>query len=415
MEYDAIIVGARVAGSSLAILLGRQGKRVLLADRDHFPSDTLSTHLLQPPAVESLARLGVLDELEASGLRRLGRLRTYLGDVAIEGPLRAPGAYALCARRDRLDMTLIRRAVCRHGVELLEGTRVHGLVWEDGRVAGVELQTGDGARRTVRGRVVVGADGKYSKVAEWAGAARYEEAPAMRPAYYAYYRGVIPQPEPALEAFYKDDRIGFVLPMEPGIDCLVLEVQPEEFEAFRADPAGRLDAIFRTLPGMATRMAGARRDGPARGTRGVENYLRVPYGRGWALTGDAAMCKDPSTGTGIEDAFRQSFLLADALNATLDGAEWEPAMAEFHRRRDEAVMPGYRSTLAYTKGSDPAPEAVGWLQAVASNAGLVRQLGHGFPAAAQSVGVFPAAMLPAIERSAQRFTAAAVPPASRAA
>src|SRR5207248_642525 len=148
MDYDVIIVGARVAGASLAILLGRQGKRVLLVDRDSFPSDTLSTHLLQPPAVAMLERLGVLADVESSGLRRLGRLRTYLGDVVVEGPLRAPGAYALCARRDRLDMALIRQAVSRHGVELLERTRAHGLVWEGGRATGVELQTVGGARRT---------------------------------------------------------------------------------------------------------------------------------------------------------------------------------------------------------------------------------------------------------------------------
>src|SRR5262249_40839286 len=202
------------------------------------------------------------------------------------------------------------------------------LWWEEGRGTGVELQTPGGRRQTVHASIVVGADGKYSNVAEWAGSARYDEAPAMRPLYYAYYRGVTPQPEPALEVFYQDGRIGFVLPMEPGIDCLALEVQPEEFPTFRADPAGRLEATLQTLPGMATRMAGARRDGPVRGIRGVENYLRVPYGPGWALTGDAAYCKDPSTGTGIEDAFRQAFLLAGPLAATLDGAEWESTMAE---------------------------------------------------------------------------------------
>src|SRR5262245_8996680 len=147
MDYDVIIIGARVAGSSLAILLGRQGTRVLLVDRDCFPSDTLSTHLLQPPAVEMLDQLGVLAEIESSGLRRLGRLRTYLGDVVMEGPLRAPGAYSLCARRDRLDMTLIRQAVSRHGAELLERTRALQLLWEDGRVTGVTVQTPDGQRR----------------------------------------------------------------------------------------------------------------------------------------------------------------------------------------------------------------------------------------------------------------------------
>jgi 2-polyprenyl-6-methoxyphenol hydroxylase-like FAD-dependent oxidoreductase len=406
MDYDVIIVGARVAGASLAILLGRQGKRVLLVDRDGFPSDTLSTHLLQPPAVEMLDRLGVLADVESTGLRRLGRLRTYLGDVVLEGPLRAPGAYALCARRDRLDMALIRQAVCRHGVELKERTRVHGLVWDVGRVTGVELQTADGRQQTVHAGVVVGADGKYSRVAEWAGAARYEETPALRPLYYAYFRGVVPQPEPALEVFYQESRIGFVLPMEPGIDCLALEIQPEEFPAFRTDPAGRLEATFQTLPGMATRLAGARRDGPVRGIRGVENYLRVPYGPGWALTGDAAYCKDPSTGTGIEDAFRQSFLLAGPLAAALDGADWESTMSEFHRSRDEALLPGYRGTLTYTQTGDPSDEALTWLQAVAGNAALVRMLGQAFPAAIQTPGIFPPRLLMAIARSAGRFAAA---------
>jgi flavin-dependent dehydrogenase len=302
-------------------------------------------------------------------------------------------------------MALIRQAVGRHGVELRERTRVHGLVWEDGRVTGVELQAAGGARRTVSARVVVGADGKYSKVAEWAGAERYEETPALRPVYYAYYRGVIPQPEPAVEVFYQDGRIGFVLPMEPGIDCLALEVRPEEFPAFRADPAGRLEAAFRGLPGMATRLADAKHDGPARGIRGVDNYLRVPYGPGWALTGDAALCKDPSTGLGIEDAFRQSFLLAESLGAALDGADWETTLAEFHRRRDEALLPAYRSTLTYTRTDDPSPEALAWLRAVAANAGIVRLLGLAFPAAAQAPGVLPADLLPSIERSARRFAA----------
>jgi flavin-dependent dehydrogenase len=327
--------------------------------------------------------------------------------------LRAPGAYALCARRDRLDLALIRQAVLRHGVELLERTRAHGLVWEGGRVTGVELQTAGGERRTVRARVVVGADGKYSRVAEWTGAARYEETPALRPLYYAYYRGVTPQPTPALEVFYQDGRIGFVLPMEPGIDCLALELRPEEFPAFRANPEGKLDAALRTLPGMATRLAQAERDGPARGSRGVENYLRVPYGPGWALTGDAAFCKDPSTGTGIEDAFRQSFLLADALGTALDGADWETTMAAYHRRRDEAVLPGYRGTLTYTQTAEPSPESLAWLQAVAANAGLVRLLGQSFPTAVQAPGVLPADLLPSIERSAGRFAAAQATPADR--
>jgi 2-polyprenyl-6-methoxyphenol hydroxylase-like FAD-dependent oxidoreductase len=254
--------------------------------------------------------------------------------------------------------------------------------------------------------VVVGADGKYSRVAEWTGAARYEETPALRPLYFGYYRDVTPQTTPALEIFYHEGRIGFVMPMEPGIDCIALEIRADEFPAFRADPEGRLDATLRTLPGMESRLARAERDGPARGTRGVDNYLRVPYGPGWALTGDAACCKDPSTGTGIEDAFRQSFLLADHLSAVLDGAEWDSTMAAYHHRRDEAVLPNFRGTLRFTQAAEPSPEAVTWLQAIAANAAYVRLLGQAFPAAVQAPGVLPASLLASIERSAVGFAAA---------
>jgi 2-polyprenyl-6-methoxyphenol hydroxylase-like FAD-dependent oxidoreductase len=405
MDYDVIIVGARVAGSSLAILLGRQGRRVLLVDRDRFPSDTLSTHLLQPSAVEMLGRLGALTDVEASGLRRLARLRTYAGETVLEGALRAPGAYALCARRYHLDHTLIRHALRHPSVALADGTTVGDLLWEDGRVYGVQVRGRNGRRRALSARVVVGADGKSSKVAEWVGARRYEETPAQRPLYYAYYRNVLPLPEPMLEVFYQGGRIGFVMPMEPGIDCLALELQPGEFSRFRADPAGRFDEAIRSLPGMARRLTGARRDGPVRGTRGVENYLRVPYGPGWALTGDAAYCKDPSTGTGIEDAFRQAFLLEEPLGAALDGADWDATMAAYHERRDAAVLPAFRNTLAYTRMGALPDESLAWFQAVAANAGLVRQLATAFPIAAQATGVFPAGLLGAIERSAGRFVA----------
>jgi 2-polyprenyl-6-methoxyphenol hydroxylase-like FAD-dependent oxidoreductase len=405
MDLDVIIVWARVASASLAMLLGSQGRRVLLVDRDRFPSDTLSTHLLQPPAVEMLARLGVLADVEASGLRRLGRLRTYLGGSLLEGAIRGPGAYALCARRAHFDHVLDRHALRRDSVELLEGTRAEGLLWKHDRVAGVHLKMSGNRALTVRAPIVVGADGKHSAIDRWVNARTHDEVPALRPMYYAYYRGDAPLPEPAVEVFYRRDWIGFVLPMEPGIDCLVLELQPADFEAFRADLPGRFEDAFLSLWDMRGRMAGAVREGNVRGTRGVENYFRVPYGPGWALTGDAAYCKDP--GTGIEDAFRQSFLLAGALGAVLDGADWDATLDDYHRGRDAMMQPAYRSTLTFTRTPSVSEESLSWLPAVLANAGHVRLVGQGFPDAVRAGGVFPPSVLQAIERSAGRFAAAA--------
>ena len=61
--HDVIIVGARCAGSPTAMLLARKGYKVLLVDRATFPSDTLSTHVVQPQAVARLARWDLLDRL----------------------------------------------------------------------------------------------------------------------------------------------------------------------------------------------------------------------------------------------------------------------------------------------------------------------------------------------------------------
>jgi hypothetical protein len=53
-EKDAVIVGARCAGSTLAIELAGRGWDVVMVDRDTFPSDTISTHMMFP---NTLARL----------------------------------------------------------------------------------------------------------------------------------------------------------------------------------------------------------------------------------------------------------------------------------------------------------------------------------------------------------------------
>lgn len=65
--YDAIIVGARCAGSSTAMLLARRGFNVLLVDRATFPSDTISTHILWPHGAEILARWGLLENTGRDG------------------------------------------------------------------------------------------------------------------------------------------------------------------------------------------------------------------------------------------------------------------------------------------------------------------------------------------------------------
>lgn len=399
VDYDVLIVGARVAGASLALLLGERGYRVLLVDRDHFPSDTLSTHFLSPFAVEPLRRLGVLEDVEAAGFRKIHRTRTWIEDCLFEGPAGPQGAYALAPRRSVLDTILIRHAQNRGGVEFWDHTTVEGLLTEeDASVRGAAIRTADGMRREIRARVVVGADGRYSKIAEWVNAETYAETSAMRPAYYGYFRGVLPLAESAAEFHFVRNQIGFLFPMRPDEDCLALELQPGDFETFRADPLTTFLERFRALPGMATRMAGAVLEGKLQGTRGIANYFRKPYGPGWVLTGDAAYLKDPSTGYGIRDALIQNLHLAATLDVIFRGADWEASLSEFQRNRDDMMLPLYQETIAATRMPDAPPESLRWLRSTLISPHFARALMYWLPTTLASE--LPPDLQPAMRRLA---------------
>ena len=91
-SYDAIVVGARCAGSPIAMLLARKGYRVLLVDRATFPSDTLSTHIVHPLGISALANWGLLDRLAATECPPIDTYAFDFGAVTIAG---APGTTML--------------------------------------------------------------------------------------------------------------------------------------------------------------------------------------------------------------------------------------------------------------------------------------------------------------------------------
>jgi flavin-dependent dehydrogenase len=275
-----------------------------------------------------------------------------------------------------LDSTLLDHAV-KAGAQFEQRTRVEGLLHEDGQVAGAVLQTAGGKRREAHARVVVGADGKASKVAEWVGAEKYDVATALRPIYYGYFHGLEPRPIATVELFFGDDQIGFLFPMRDGEDCLALELQPEHFDEFRSNHTESFLARVRKLPEMAQRMRNAHLEGKLIGVKGVDNHFRKPYGPGWALIGDAGYLKDPSTGLGIGDALNQSFMLAESLGAWCDGADWEATMSAFQQKRDQVMKPFYDATLAFTRVRDVGPAEQSLLKAILISPLATRDVAYG--------------------------------------
>jgi 2-polyprenyl-6-methoxyphenol hydroxylase-like FAD-dependent oxidoreductase len=363
-DYDVLIVGARLAGSALAALLGDAGYTVLLADRATFPSPTLSTHFFRGGRAGAvLQRLGVLDDVLALGCPPLVReFRFHANQCAPTiNPPQSPGGlgYGLSVRREPLDHILLHRATHSATVDLLEDTTVSELVWAERRVVGARLRTPDGPR-LVRAQCVVGADGRGSFVARAVRAPLQTTEAAHRGFYYCYVRDWV-GPEggapDAAEFHHLGDECAYVFPSDSGLACVALTLNLATYAWVRQAPAERFYERLAAHPGLVERLLAARRVSGLFGCGPTSNYVRVPVGAGWALVGDAGLHQDPWSGLGIDQALLQATFLAEALGAWFGGAELEQdALAAYHRRRDADALAGYQRTVSLSRNLGEAQQ-----------------------------------------------------------
>lgn len=358
--YDAIIVGARIAGAATAALLARQGARVLLLDRAVFPAPTVSCPVFYGNSMAMLERIGVLDAVEALGAPRIRYYgtRTPKLDLVARLPASHGRDYAFSIRREVLDTAILRRVQTYPGITLREGFTVTDLVWGAGQVVGVRGRQGHGARETIYARAVIGADGKRSYVARAVNAAIYDRIPGRSCIFYAYYRNVAPLAEPSAVVYLAEDGRTATLVFDADNDLTVMSigVPAEEFETARKDPEGTLEHTWRTIPEVARRARNAVRVTPVMGQGPVDNFYRQSYGPGWALVGDAGHYIDPITGQGINHALRSAELFAEAWARTQRRTAWMRAMAEYQQRRDAETRPMY-DLIAFGARVQPAVEA----------------------------------------------------------
>src|SRR5579884_1654861 len=232
-EYDAIVVGARCAGAPTAMLLARQGWRVLVVDRATFPSDTVSTHLIHAPGIAALARWGLLDRVVATGCPPIERYSFDFGPFMLTGTPRPCGAVATAyaPRRTVLDEMLV-GAAAEAGAEVREAFTVDDVVVDDGTVVGIRGRSPTGDRVMERARVVIGADGRNSRVARAVGAQEYATKPMLQWASYTYWSDL---PIDGMETVIRPNRGWGAFPTNDDLTLVVVGWPYAEAVAYKAD------------------------------------------------------------------------------------------------------------------------------------------------------------------------------------
>jgi 2-polyprenyl-6-methoxyphenol hydroxylase-like FAD-dependent oxidoreductase len=364
-RYDAIVVGARCAGSPTAMLLARKGYKVLVVDRARFPSDTVSTHLLHPPGVAALQRWGLLDQLTATDCPPIDTYAFDFGPFTISGSPgtdKAPVAYG--PRRTLLDKLLV-DAASAAGAEVREGFTVDEIVVEDGRVSGVRGHGRDGRTVSEHARVVIGADGRHSYVARAVEPEQYNDKPQLLCGYYTYWSG-LPM-DGRFENYIRPERAFAAWPTHDDLTLVIGGWPFAEFEANKGDIEGNYLKMLELAPPFAERVRAAKREARFVGAA-VPNFFRQPYGPGWALVGDAGYNKDFITAQGMHDAFRDAELCVTALDEWFSGARpFDAAMGHYQNTRDQQVLPMYEFTTQLATLEPPPPELQQLLAAMDGN------------------------------------------------
>ncbi len=336
---DVFVIGGGPAGSTMATLLARQGRSVVMVEKAHHPRFHIGESLL--PANASLFdALGVRDEVERVGLQKWGA-EFVANDSDAMGAIQFGEAwdktmpYAWQVRRSDLDNILFRNAA-KHGARVVEGCRVRDVDFDaDG--ATVRATLDDGASRTWRARYVVDASGRDTLLSNKLGAKRKNKKHASSAIFGHFtsakrYDG---SAEGNITIYWFQHGWFWFIPLKDGTTSVGAVCWPHYMQS-RAKPLNEFFAdTLAMAPKLAARLQGAKLVDDHVWATGNYSYSSSECcGDRFAMLGDAYAFVDPVFSSGVFLAMNSAFSAVDLVNATLDAKN----SVEAERKRFRKLM-----------------------------------------------------------------------------
>jgi 2-polyprenyl-6-methoxyphenol hydroxylase-like FAD-dependent oxidoreductase len=351
---DVVVVGGRCAGAPTAMLLARAGLTVRLVERATSLGDVVSGHMIKSAGAARLQAWGLLGRVLDTGCPPITSAALWRDGHPNPLPPVAGALPPLAPRRTALDAVLL-DAAREAGVQVELGTAVAGIRRRAGRVTGVETSAGPRPAR-----LVVGADGRHSRVARLVGATAYQHVAPVTCSYYTYWRGM---PAGGLHVWAERNAFIGMFPTHGHLHLVFIQVPHREFGMIRQCSRAYYEHAIRQ-PGLAGLVGSGVIAEALRGTGDLPTFFRTSAGPGWVLAGDAGHHKDPLIARGITDAFRDAGLITAAATAGWDSG-LDEALAAYPAARDARARPLSDANLAVAAlNLDAAELGQAWLALV---------------------------------------------------
>lgn len=336
--YDVIVVGAGPAGSICARSLGMAGSRVLLIDKAQFPRDKACGDFISARLCNQMRRLGLYDAIKKAPhcvIEDLLFSHPEVGSFTVKESLNREISTGLVCRRKHLDAIFFEEA--KKCVDVLTGVKVNGLLIENGQVVGVQTDV-----RTIRAKVVVGADGANGVTAKALGVETFDEnhhAVAVR-SYYSNIKGLTS----SVELHFLDQvQPGYfwVFPVDlaSGEANVGLGILSRDVRYRNLNMKQLLSDIVKNHPQFCERFSEAHCSEPIKGWPLPFGSKKRPLAfNGAVLVGDAAGLIDPMSGEGIENAVRSTDCASMTIQKALIANNFSQSFLSEYEKAVEAML-----------------------------------------------------------------------------